>query len=575
MHDADEHRPGEGETAPNPPPPPPNGGGGSGGFWERCEDSPAHPPEPSNYEVIHRIGAGGFGEVWLSRNRYTQHFCAVKFLSPERRREVDGLALLKQRAGEHPHVLPIEDVGEVEGRIYAVMPLAENANGHVISAESPEYYRPLTLATRQARSGVMPPEEVARIGADLGSALIHLHGRGLVHGDIKPDNVVRHDGRWRLADYGLVSAIDRSEKKRGFTPGFCPPEGPGSPEADQYALGMLLLNLLTNKPAQRIAEDMAALRQGAGTTKEAALWRVAGRALERDPERRWPSMLEFARRLERVGGAGKGRRALVAGGAAAALLLAVAGGVWLNSGAGAASPGAPIGGESAGATADPAPPAALSARIVDLRVEHIRPGPTAEEDVLLGGLGADGTPLVEGDAVRILVDFSVPAHCAVIAFETDGETRVVHPRSDAGGGPTPRLVFPSPTGFYQFTSDGPGLHAFAVIASRDSTPAMEEALSAIDWSSVVDSASGEAIAEAPGARLWALGDGGGSEAAGGVIDYTLAVATAPRDRGRIVEREPVPEALQAIAKRLSETPGVESFRVVGVIVAPRKDIGEG
>ena len=86
------------------------------------------------------------------------------------------------------------------------------------------------------------------------SALEHLHSNGVVHGDVKPANTLRHNGCWRLADHGLVSSTDCSGAS-GHTPSYTPPEGPGTRGADIYATGVILFQLATGKPVSCLPEE--------------------------------------------------------------------------------------------------------------------------------------------------------------------------------------------------------------------------------------------------------------------------------------------------------------------------------
>src|ERR1019366_3944748 len=92
------------------------------------------------------------------------------------------------------------------------------------------YYIPHTLRA-DLEKGALPPAECVTIGLKLASALSHLHANGLVHRDIKPSNIIFVKGEPKLADIGLVTAIDEAQSLVG-TAGYIPPEGPGTPQAD-------------------------------------------------------------------------------------------------------------------------------------------------------------------------------------------------------------------------------------------------------------------------------------------------------------------------------------------------------
>ena len=103
---------------------------------------------------------------------------------------------------------------------------------------------PKTLKELRVRRQRLPADECLAIGLALTRALAHLHEHGLVHRDIKPSNIIFVHGVPKLADIGLVSAIDTSESFVG-TEGFVPPEGPGAAAADVFSLGKVLYEIST------------------------------------------------------------------------------------------------------------------------------------------------------------------------------------------------------------------------------------------------------------------------------------------------------------------------------------------
>jgi serine/threonine protein kinase len=98
----------------------------------------------------------------------------------------------------------------------------------------PEHYIPRTLAHDLARQKRLPIAECQRIGIAIGSALAFLHGRGLIHRDVKPSNIVFVNGLPKLADIGLVAETSEARSYVG-TEGFIPLEGPGTVQADLYS----------------------------------------------------------------------------------------------------------------------------------------------------------------------------------------------------------------------------------------------------------------------------------------------------------------------------------------------------
>jgi serine/threonine protein kinase len=190
----------------------------------------AAPVAIPDYELLRPIGHGGVGEVWLGRNGVDGRFRAVKIFPDAIASERDGLREYAQRVEEHPNLVPVEHVGHVEGHCYCVMPLADSADAHAPVLD-PDQYEPLTLATELERRGPLPAPEVAEIGRAILAGLDHLHRRGARHGDVNPANIIRLHDRWQLADHGLVSDLGRT-RVPGFTPAYCPPEGPGGRGSD-------------------------------------------------------------------------------------------------------------------------------------------------------------------------------------------------------------------------------------------------------------------------------------------------------------------------------------------------------
>jgi TolB-like protein/class 3 adenylate cyclase/Tfp pilus assembly protein PilF len=205
-----------------------------------------------DYDLVRKIGEGGYGEVWLARG-VTGAWRAVKLVWRNRfpdaepfEREFRGvtkaMALPLREAG----ALALHHVGrnDAAGFFYYVMELADDASRG--ADLDPARYVPLTLKEVRARRGRLPAAECIALGAELARGLAALHARGLVHRDIKPSNLVIVNGAPKLADIGLVAPSASAHTFVG-TEGFVPPEGPGTPAADVYALGKVLYELATGQ----------------------------------------------------------------------------------------------------------------------------------------------------------------------------------------------------------------------------------------------------------------------------------------------------------------------------------------
>ena len=218
-------------------------------------------PDAPEYEVITpEIGKGGFGKVWIARNAIGQ-WQALKAVYESSfngnrgpyEAEFKGLQRYKPVSEKHPGLLRIDLVSKMktEGYFYYVMELGDaQAPGW---EKQPKLYKPKDLENmrKQAYGRRLQPKECLHIVTVLADALNFLHQQGLTHRDIKPSNVIFVNGRPKLADIGLVADIRPVEQVHTLvgTLGYMPPapEKPGTPQADIYALGMLLYVISTGR----------------------------------------------------------------------------------------------------------------------------------------------------------------------------------------------------------------------------------------------------------------------------------------------------------------------------------------
>jgi serine/threonine protein kinase len=219
-----------------------------------------NPPKLPEMELVERIGSGAYGEVWLARSLATGAARAVKIVfrstfSDERpfNREFEGIRKFEAISHTHPSQLALFQVGrnETGGYFYYVMELADSA-----SASGP--YRPRTLR-RDLERGRIEATQVLEIARSLAEALAHLHANKLIHRDVKPANIIFVNDRPKLADIGLVTDASDSGSIVG-TEGYLAPEGPGTPQADLFALGKVLYESLTGLDRRQFPELPADIR---------------------------------------------------------------------------------------------------------------------------------------------------------------------------------------------------------------------------------------------------------------------------------------------------------------------------
>ena len=187
--------------------------------------------------------------VFAARDVELGRIVVVKVLPPEMaagvnaerfRREIQLAASL-----QHPHIVPLLHAGHADDLVYYTMPLIEGES----------------LRARLAREGELPVPEVVRILRDVADALAYAHTRGVVHRDIKPDNVLISGHHAMVTDFGVAKAISEATGRTSLTsmgvalgtPAYMAPEqATADPHvdhrADLYALGALGYEMLTGRP---------------------------------------------------------------------------------------------------------------------------------------------------------------------------------------------------------------------------------------------------------------------------------------------------------------------------------------
>ena len=268
-------------------------------------------PDTPDYELFDPpFGSGAYGKVWLARNAIGQ-WQALKavYLAKFNQntepydREFRGIKRYKPVSDNHPGLLRVDFVSRKkrDGYFYYVMELGDaRAPGW---EEKPATYTPRDLASvRAAAEGRrLPAEECVRIGIALAEALDFLHRQGLTHRDIKPQNIIFVSGEPKLADVGLVAEIRTPDNEGTWvgTPGYMPPppEPPGTPQADIYALGMVLYVISTGRDPAFFPELSTTLVDRTGG-EFLRLNAVIIRACHPDCAQRYASAAEMRRALQ-------------------------------------------------------------------------------------------------------------------------------------------------------------------------------------------------------------------------------------------------------------------------------------
>ncbi|MGE5133613.1 MAG: serine/threonine-protein kinase [Gemmatimonadota bacterium] len=247
------------------------------------------------YRLISPLGRGGMGQVWEARDERLGRPVAVKLLTGEalagRAHAGDLVRRFTREAAvtaglAHPGVPASYDAGEYEGGLFLVMELVDGC----------------TVGDLTAEHGPLPVAWVAGIGAQVAAVLAVAHERGIVHRDIKPQNVmVTGDGTAKILDFGIAGLPGQRITSTGVaigTPAYMAPEQshglPATPRTDLYALGCLLYEMLAGEPVfsapspaglmrMHLEQPPAPLRRGDVPPVLAAL---VLQLLEKDPARR-------------------------------------------------------------------------------------------------------------------------------------------------------------------------------------------------------------------------------------------------------------------------------------------------
>jgi TolB-like protein/tetratricopeptide (TPR) repeat protein/tRNA A-37 threonylcarbamoyl transferase component Bud32 len=256
------------------------------------------------YRIERELGQGGMAVVFLAHDVKHERRVAVKVLLPEVATAIGAerfLREIKVTANlQHPNILPLFDSGEVASYLYYVMPFVEGES----------------LGARLGREKQLPIEDALHIATVVANALDYAHRHGVVHRDLKPDNILLHEGEPLVADFGIALAVPEPGAERltatGMsmgTPHYMSPEQATGDRAvdartDIYALGAVTYEMLTGEPphlgktaqaivARILTEAPRPVRATRGTVSEQVDAAIT-RALEKTPADRWETAHDFA-----------------------------------------------------------------------------------------------------------------------------------------------------------------------------------------------------------------------------------------------------------------------------------------
>ena len=261
------------------------------------------------YRVIRRIGSGGMGSVYLAEQSSMKRFVALKVLNDELAEDqafIEDFMNEAKLAGRlnHPNIVRVYDFGKLENTYFIAM----------------EYVDGQTLKDRVDNEGKLPILDVVHIVQAVGGALEHAHKNGIIHQDIKPQNIMMtQSGEVKLADLGLArfagdNPDERHRKVIIGTPHYMSPEQgkrmPADARSDIYSLGASMFHLITGRVPFDGANSLAIItkhiHQEAPNPKQFdmtlpdGLVNVVLRCLQKDPEKRYSSAAELNKSLAAI-----------------------------------------------------------------------------------------------------------------------------------------------------------------------------------------------------------------------------------------------------------------------------------
>ena len=260
------------------------------------------------YQIVAPLGEGGMAAVFRAYQPGMERYVALKILprvfaddpafSARFQREARILAQL-----QHPHILPVFDFGQAEGYSYIVMP-----------------YVPSGTLTDTMQGEPLPLPRIRQVVSQVGDALSYAHGRGLVHRDVKPSNVLIDErGNCLLTDFGVARMVESSVNLTATgtvvgTPAYMSPEQGAGREIDTrsdiYSLGIILYELATGRVPYRAETPIAVvfmhvsaplpMPRSLNPALPEAVERVILKALAKNPDERYQTAEDMVEALKRA-----------------------------------------------------------------------------------------------------------------------------------------------------------------------------------------------------------------------------------------------------------------------------------
>ncbi len=290
------------------------------------EAAPAAPSDRriGDYEILHEIARGGMGVVYRVRQVSLNREVALKMILPGQAASPRTLRRFRVEAEaaahlDHPNIVPIYEVGELDGQAYFTMKLVE---GGCLASCLEELRLPgPDQKPRPSRGTLLQKgERLAEVMATVARAIHHAHQRGILHRDLKPANILLdQDGRPMVTDFGLAKRVEQdigltqSQTVIG-TASYMPPEQAQAKNelttsADVYSLGAILYELLTGQPPfvggnyfdtlLKVVEEAPLPPRQRNRNVPPELDAVCLKCLDKDPAKRYGSAQELAEELER------------------------------------------------------------------------------------------------------------------------------------------------------------------------------------------------------------------------------------------------------------------------------------